>query len=57
MKIGTQLQMAMANMDKQVELAKRVAGETVLSPKEEKEAIKAAAEDSGSLGNNVNVKA
>lgn len=58
MKIGTQLQVAMANMDKQVELAKQVASETMVSSKEAKREIKAAEEAaSGSLGNNVDVEA
>ena len=58
MKIGTQLQVAMANMDKQVELAKKVASETVVSSKEAKKEIKAAAEEAkGRLGNNVDVEA
>ncbi len=59
MKIGSQLQVAMANMDKQVELAKKVAGETMVSDKEAKKEIKAAAkaEVEGPLGNNVDVEA
>lgn len=57
MKIGAQLQLAMANMDKQVEMAKEIGSEIIVSSKEAKEEIKAAAEASGSLGKNINVKA
>jgi len=57
MKIGAQLQVAMANMDKQVEMARRIGSETMVSPKEAKAEIKAAEEASGSLGKNVNVEA
>jgi len=57
MKIGAQLQVAMANMDKQVEMARRIGSETMVSPKEAKEEIKAAEEASGTLGKNVNVEA
>ena len=59
MKIGAQLQLAMANMDKQVEMAKKVGSEIVVSSREAKEEIEAAAEAkaSGSLGNNINVEA
>ena len=57
MKIGAQLQLAMANMDKQVELAKKVASETMVSSKEAKEEIKAAQEAEGALGNNIDVEA
>lgn len=57
MKIGAQLQLAVANMDKQVDLARRVGSEIMVSPKEAAEEIKASEEASGSLGNNINTEA
>jgi len=60
MKIGAQLQMAIENMDKQVELAKKVGSEAIIDPeKVAKEAsiAKREAAASGALGNNVNTKA
>lgn len=57
MKIGAQLQVAMANMDKQVELARQIGSETMVSTKEAKEEIEAAEKASGSLGKNIDVDA
>lgn len=59
MKIGTQLQLAIANMDKQVELAKNVGGELAMESKEVKKEVKEAmkGEADGALGNNVDVEA
>ncbi len=57
MKIGAQLQVAMANMDKQVELARQVGSEVMVSPREAAEEIKAAEEAEGPLGKNVDVEA
>lgn len=57
MKIGAQLQLAMQNIDKQVELAKQVASETVVSSREASRQIEEAREAEGSLGNNVDVEA
>ena len=57
MKIGAQLQLAMANMDKQVELAKQVGSEMQVSSKEAREIVKTAKEENSDLGNNVDVEA
>jgi len=60
MKIGAQLQLAIANMDKQVELARAVGSELAPSSKEAAAEIKAAAEarePTDGLGQNVDVEA
>lgn len=59
MKIGAQVQLAMQNLEKQVELAKKVASETVVNEREAKREIEAAKEREaeGALGQNVDVEA
>ena len=57
MKIGAQLQMAIQNMDRQVDLARNAGSELVVNAKEAKEAIKQAKEADENLGNNVDVEA
>lgn len=57
MKIGAQLQAAIQNMDKQVEMAKRVASETQAAPTPGVEEANAVEEADGPLGHNVDEKA
>lgn len=57
MKIGAQLQLAMANMDKQVELARQIGGEMQVSDKEARAIAKTAKDENSDLGNNVDVEA
>lgn len=57
MKIGSQLQMAIANMDKQVELARKAVSDLEVNPKEAAREIEAAKEADGSLGKHIDTEA
>ena len=57
MKIGAQLQLAMQNMDRQADLARRVGGELDIDSKEVKQEVKEAKEAAERLGKNVDVEA
>jgi len=57
MKVGTKLQLAIDNMDRQVELAKRVGSEVFMDTKDVKKEVKEAKKAEGALGNNVDTQA